>query len=344
MTAVSSLKPLSIGQLLDRGIRLYRNNFLLFIGIVTITQIPATAFAMLLVLFTSSPAFFEAFSGQISAVIAGLVGFVIGIVSALITQIGTAALTRAIADIYLGQTIGILEAYRKIGNSWLTLISALLLSGLMMMGLFIFFFVPCIGWAAAIPGLGLAVFFAMAVIPLIAPIIVLEGRGARSAISRAWNLARQRFWWVFGFVIILAIFAQFIITGPVALTQVALLSVLDTTNQTLVVVIQQLVSFLLSIIYLPLQLTCITLLYFDIRVRLEGFDLALLAADAEESTDIDMTVVAADAPASAIPWGPTVTELGYFSLITVGSVVLFGAIFGVLAVLGLALGSAFGGL
>jgi hypothetical protein len=57
-----------------------------------------------------------------------------------------------------------------------------------------------------------------------------------------------------------------------------------------------------------------------------------------------MTVVAADAPASAIPWGPTVTELGYFSLITVGSVVLFGAIFGVLAVLGLALGSAFGGL
>jgi hypothetical protein len=79
-------------------------------------------------------------------------------------------------------------------------------------------------------------------------------------------------------------------------------------------------------------------------VRLEGFDLALLAADAEESTDIDMTVVAADAPASAIPWGPTGTELGYFSLITVGSVVLFGAIFGVLAVLGLALGSAFGGL
>ena len=98
MTAVANLKPLSIGQLLDRAIRLYRNNFLLFVGIVTLSQIPASAFAVLLVLVTTNPAFIEAFSGQIYAIMAGLVGFVAGIVSALITQIGTAALTRAIGD------------------------------------------------------------------------------------------------------------------------------------------------------------------------------------------------------------------------------------------------------
>ena len=343
MTAVSSLKPLSMGQLLDRAIRLYRNNFLLFIGIVTLTQIPASAFTVLLVVVTSNPTFFEAFSGELLALMVGLVGFVAGIVSALITQIGTAALTRAIADIYLGKTIGILEAYRKIGNSWLSLIWALILSGLMMMALFIFFFIPCIGWAAALPGFGLIVFFAMAVIPLIAPIIVLEGKGAGSAISRAWNLARQRFWWVFGFVIILAIFAQLIVTGPVALTQIALFSVLNTTNQTLIAVLQQLVAFLLRIIYLPIQLTCITLLYFDMRVRLEGFDLALLAASSED-TAVDMASVAADAPVSRIPWGPTGTELGYFTLISVGFAVVVAAIVGIIAVLGLTIGSALGGL
>ena len=252
-------------------------------------------------------------------------------------------MTRAIADIYLGEKIGIIEAYRKIGNSWLSLIGALVLSGLMMMALFIFFFIPCIGWAAAIPGLGLFVFFMMAVIPLLAPIIVLEGKGARSAISRAWNLARRRFWWVFGFVLLLSIFAQLIVTGPVVLTQFALFSILDTTNQTLIAVLQQLVSFLLSIIYLPLQLTCITLFYFDIRVRVEGFDLALLAADAED-TSIDMTTATVNTPVSAIPWGPTTTELGYFTLITVGFAVILGAIAGAVAVLGLAIGSAFGGL
>ena len=343
MTAVSSLKPLSMGQLLDRAIRLYRNNFLLFIGIVTLTQIPASAFTVLLVIVTTNPTFIETFTGDLFTLMAALVGFVAGIVSALITQIGTAALTRAIADIYLGETIGILEAYRKIGNSWLSLIGALILSGLMMTALFIFFFIPCIGWVAAIPGFGLIMFFAMAVIPLIAPIIVLEGKGARSGISRAWNLARQRFWWVFGFVLILTIFAQLIVTGPVALSQIALLSVLNTTNQTLVAVLQQLVAFLLSIIYLPIQLTCITLLYFDMRVRLEGFDLALLAASSE-NTDVDMASVAADAPVSRIHWGPTGTELGYFTLISVGFAVVVAAIVGIIAVLGLTIGSALGGL
>ena len=34
------LKPLSAGQIFDRGIRLYRNNFLTFIGIIAIMQIP----------------------------------------------------------------------------------------------------------------------------------------------------------------------------------------------------------------------------------------------------------------------------------------------------------------
>lgn len=343
MTAVSSLKPLSMGQLLDRAIRLYRNNFLLFIGIVTLTQIPASAFAVLLVIVTTNPAFIETFSGELFPLMAGLVAFVVGIVSALITQIGTAALTRAIADIYLGETIGILEAYRKIGNSWLTLIGATILSGIMMAALFIFFFIPCIGWAAAIPGFGLIMFFALAVIPLIAPVIVLEGKGATSAISRAWNLARQRFWWVFGFVIILTIFAQLVVTGPVALSQIALLSILNTTNQTLIAVLQQLVSFLLSIIYLPIQLTCITLLYFDTRVRLEGFDLALLAASSED-IEVDMASVAADTPVSRIPWGPTGTELGYFTLISVGFAVFVVAVVGIIAVLGLTIGSALGGL
>jgi len=343
MTAVSSLKPLSMGQLLDRAIRLYRNNFLLFIGIVTLTQIPASAFAVLLVIVTTNPAFIETFSGELFPLMAGLVAFVVGIVSALITQIGTAALTRAIADIYLGETIGILEAYRKIGNSWLTLIGATILSGIMMAALFIFFFIPCIGWAAAIPGFGLIMFFTLAVIPLIAPVIVLEGKGAASAISRAWNLARQRFWWVFGFVIILTIFAQLVVTGPVALSQIALLSILNTTNQTLIAVLQQLVSFLLSIIYLPIQLTCITLLYFDTRVRLEGFDLALLAASSED-IEVDMASVAADTPVSRIPWGPTGKELGYFTLISVGFAVFVVAVVGIIAVLGLTIGSAFGGL
>ena len=41
MTAsdVSALRPLSTGQLLDRAFRLYRQHFLVFLGIVAIVQL-----------------------------------------------------------------------------------------------------------------------------------------------------------------------------------------------------------------------------------------------------------------------------------------------------------------
>jgi hypothetical protein len=39
-SATSRLRPLGIGQLLDQAIRLYRRNFLKFIGIVAVAQIP----------------------------------------------------------------------------------------------------------------------------------------------------------------------------------------------------------------------------------------------------------------------------------------------------------------
>lgn len=337
MTAVSNLKPLTIGQLLDRAIRLYRQHFLLFIGIIALSQIPASIFAVLLVLITTRPGIVGS-----NFTVAG-VGIAVGLVSFLVSQIGVAALTRAVGEIYLGKTIGITEAYRQTSGRWLTLIGASLACGLLVGALFVFFVIPCIGWAAAIPGLGFVVFFSMVVVPLLAPIIVLEGKSGSAAISRAWSLARQRFWWLLGFMLVLAIFSQLIVTGPVLLTQFFVLSMLDTVDQTVLAVLQQLISFLLSVIYLPLQWTCITLLYFDIRVRTEGFDLALLATETAD-TPVDVTAVSADTPLVQAPWKPTSTELGYFSVITLGFGLFIGAIIGIAAVLGLAVGSAFGGL
>jgi hypothetical protein len=243
MTAVSNLTPLTIGQLLDRAIRLYRQHFLLFIGIIALSQIPASIFAVLLVLITTRPGIVGS-----NFTVAG-VGIAVGLVSFLVSQIGVAALTRAVGEIYLGKTIGITEAYRQTSGRWLTLIGASLACGLLVGALFVFFVIPCIGWAAAIPGLGFVVFFSMVVVPLLAPIIVLEGKSGSAAISRAWSLARQRFWWLLGFMLVLAIFSQLIVTGPVLLTQFFVLSMLDTVDQTVLAVLQQLVSFLLSVIF-----------------------------------------------------------------------------------------------
>ncbi len=97
---------------------------------------------------------------------------------------------------------------------------------------------------------------------------------------RAWQLARRRFWWLFGFFMLLILFNLLVVQGP-------------------------------------LTLLTTTLLYFDVRVRTEGFDLAVLAASNNEAPlDSDQEVMRAPEPESAFEF--TSTEVGYFCLISLG--------------------------
>ncbi len=331
------LRPLGLGQLLDQAIRLYRRNFLKFIGIIAIVQIPLTLFQLLTSVLTVSSMFsqLDSESGFPSdpsdifgpAYFAGIAGsLLVAVVSFVLVQgVATAALTRAVAGSYLGEPVGIMEAYRKIGRSWVSLIGALLLAGLIGLGLLLWFLVPCVGW---LTGLGMLAFLSMVIIPLIAPTIVLEQQPAARSIRRAWDLARRRFWWVLGFVFILFVFAQIVITVPVTLVTYIFQFFIgggpfdfSTTQTVIQTVIQSLTQLTLSLLYFPLQLTAITLMYFDLRIRTEGFDLALLAASVGEQTDLD--AVTAEAPQPEQGNLITMTELGYFALIEIGVVVLY---------------------
>ena len=344
MTALPNhLQPLSMSQLLDRAIRLYRNNFLLFIGIVAIAQIPATAVNMIGLWIAPTPEFnFDPAATVTDIWLQTFENMGFGsnlwvwlgrIVTLLLVQLATAAMTKAVAENYLGRKIGLLDAYRQMGRSGLTLLVATFIGIFFMIFLFIWWvIVPCLGWFT---GLGMVFFFSLVVLPLVAPAIVLEKRSAMSGLQRAWDLARRRFWWVVGFMLLLGLFGQLIVTGPallsVFLVNSAVGSGLDTTTSTLV---QQVIGLLLNLIYLPLQLTCVTLLYFDVRVRTEGFDLALLALSEEASAE-NLAVTAPALDKNALPkW----EEVGYFALITIAFVVLYvGLILGIL-LLGFGLG------
>ncbi|MCP4424404.1 MAG: hypothetical protein GY803_07935, partial [Chloroflexi bacterium] len=52
VTPPLKLRPLSIGELLDQVIRLYRRNFLTFIGIVALVQMPLTLLQWVMTLAT----------------------------------------------------------------------------------------------------------------------------------------------------------------------------------------------------------------------------------------------------------------------------------------------------
>lgn len=337
------LQPLSMAQLLDRAIRLYRKNFLIFVGIVALAQIPATAVNMIGLWLAPAPELNFNPTATITDLwlqIAESSGFgnnpwvwLGRLVTLFLVQLATAAMTKAVAENYLGHSVGLLDAYRKIGRSGLTLLLATFIGIMFIVALAIWWVVvPCLGWFS---GLGMIFFFGLVVLPLAAPIIVLERRTALEALQRAWDLARRRLWWLIGFMLLLGLFGQLVVTGPALLSvfvvQSAVGSGIDATTSSL---IQQVIGLLLNLIYLPLQLTCVTLLYFDVRVRTEGFDLAVLAL--AEQPDAESLAITAPALAPN-PW-PKWEEFGYFVLIEVAIIVLYVALLLVLLIIGLGAG------
>ncbi len=358
-TTVPHLRPLGMGQLLDQAVRLYRRNFLTFIGIIAIVQIPVALLQFVFSLLTIGgvaqlqdpsapfPASGEMFGPAFATGIGGTV--LVGIIAFVLIQVvATAAMTRAVAGSYLGETVSILGSYRKIKRSWVSLLGALLLSGLIGIVLFIWLLIPCVGW---LTGLGMMLFFVMVIIPLIAPVIVLERQKASQAIRRAWDLARRRFWWVLGFVFLLYIFAQIIITGPAYLvTLIFQLSFgIDTfgspaTQMIMQTTIQSIVQVVGALIYLPLQLTAITLMYFDLRVRTEGFDLTLLTADRSDETDAasEISEITTQAPKPDSGNLVTMNEMGYFVLIELAIVAFYVALMAVLYAVVFSVMSVFG--
>ena len=351
MTQTFELRPLGIGEILDRAIRLYRHKFLDFIGIIAIVQVPLAVLQLLLAVISNASLFraegpllpqqYEEIFPNLIAGVGG--GILVGILSLFILQgVATAAMTRAIADIYLGRDTSIIEAYRRVGSSWKSLVGALLLAALIIIGLAILLIIPCLGWVAAI---GPLLFISWCVMPLIAPVVVLEKQGATSAIRRAWELARRRFWWILGFMFILYLLNWAITAGPAYVITFALQTLLKEqasygTQMMIQTVIQSLATLFAGLLYLPLQLSAVTLLYFDLRVRTEGFDLAILSRNgaAEES---DTTALTSQAPAVTSPQLITTRELGYLALLSLGGIALFALVYGILMAIGLAASQAF---
>jgi hypothetical protein len=316
---LSTLRPLRLGELLDRAIRLYRANFLTFVGIIAVVYIPLT------VLQTAANALMTGgvrggfgapggFNGY--AYLIGTLSFIglLFVQVILVQGIATGALTRAVADNYLGKKTGILDAYRGIGKSWLTLLTAL---GFVLILYFVlvvwWIVVPCLGW---VTGLGMMFFLTAAVNPLIPAVVVLEASGPWSSptdgafdrlgnwlqrsilsIYRAWSLARRRFWPLLGYVLVLYLFSLIVVNGPAAVASFLLGELVpplgDTTTQAVMAaIIQGLVQLVGILIYLPLQLAAFTLIYFDLRVRTEGFDLAVLTMENSGSTDLSAAMTA----------------------------------------------------
>ncbi len=331
-SALPIIRPMTLAELLDRSIRLYRQNFLKFIGIFAIPYIPLMLVQTIISLISSrslldmDPSSGEFTPGMLTAFTGSFVFIIIQFI--LVQGVATAALTRAVANNYTGKPVGILDSYRTLSTSWIKLLAALFLVFVLTMILSVWMIIPCVGWLS---GPGILFFMGLVVTPLIAPVISLENKGVLSSIRRAWDLSRSRFWWLIGTAFVLTLLGQLIVTGPIYLLNVILQIVLSslpgTVEQQLIVttIIQTLATTFMSLLYVPLQLTIMTVVYFDLRARLEGLDLAMQMTNSTTSENEVISLPDISGKTSM----PLLTgiDIGRFALLSLIGIALYGLLF-----------------
>lgn len=343
-----AIRPLRMGEILDRAVRLYRRNFLQFVGIVALVQVPVTMVQILISVTTFAGAFERLgaalenpaaapgdpfavfgpayFAGASVNSAVGILGFI------LVQGVATTALTVAVLGDYLGSpSPTIFDAYRRIRHKWLQVVGAILLALVLAIALGLWWLIPCFGWFT---GGGMLLFLWYVIVPLLAPVIVVEDVPPTNAWRRVWLLARRRFWWVLGFALVLYVFNLLVVAGPAAMVsaggQLFAGDPFDFSGSrfTVQTVAQSLTVLITGVLYLPIQVASMTLLYLDLRVRTEGLDLALSAG---LLSDADQDTFAIIATSPTVAYGPLLTTRDWrnfflLTIVVVGAILLLYAL------------------
>jgi membrane-anchored glycerophosphoryl diester phosphodiesterase (GDPDase) len=106
-----------------------------------------------------------------------------------------------------------------------------------------------------------------------APIVVLENATAVAALRRSWSLVKGSTPRVFGITLLVGI-----ITGILSAIIAGLLAVVTQLgDETVRLILNQLASLLVAVLIQPISFIVVVLLYYDLRIRREAFDIEMLA-------------------------------------------------------------------
>jgi len=111
---------------------------------------------------------------------------------------------------------------------------------------------------------------------MMAPIVILTERlGPTGALGRSWRLTAGSFWRLFGLLVLLAILNGVVLGLPLTLLQ--FLAVVMMTPQLIGLFNGVLTgfSYLISVLWYPFLALTLLLVYYDLRVRKESYDLLL---------------------------------------------------------------------
>jgi hypothetical protein len=248
---------MSVGDILDRGLKLLFSRLAIFFAIELIVLSPILVLKLALPDLAVNP----------------FGGLLVVLPLFLLAPIGTAAMLRVIMQEYIGERVSLGEAFRFAFSRFLPLLGTTILSSLIITaGMF----------ACCVPGIYFAIVYAF-----VSQVVVAEKLAGMDALSRSKSLVEGYFGRVIGVLFLIGLIMGFL-NMVVAQTTAALLPFVEVVpskdpfsairiSSYPNFAVNQIVDTLVQILVTTYTTICGTLLYFDQRNRKEGFDLQLEA-------------------------------------------------------------------
>lgn len=301
--AVFELRPMNLADLLDAVIRLYRHNLATLIGIAAVVHIPLGLVYIVGVALAGTAMEAEGpldSTATMTMAIAGGLGVTLYFMLYLLTMpIVQGAIAKAVAQSHLGEDPSVWGAYRFVLSRWFSLLLVTFLQGVIQLCAAIPALIPVtvlvarsvtlaeggfppVGWADIVLGIvGLLISVVLVTYFFVklffgALVVVLEDHGPIEALRRSWRLTDGHFIRVaITFIIVagMTFVFTYMVSLPIEAGAMALQLVSMAGGQALSAAGQ----IVAQVIMQPILIVAIVLLYYDLRIRKEGFDLVMMA-------------------------------------------------------------------
>ncbi len=285
----SRLRPMGVGDILDETFQLYRANFGLVVATVAVVQVISAVLTIVLgvVFVASSISSLSSFAqtygndqtaalNELGSIAGGLItyGLLIFLISTILTALQNAALAVSISNRYLGRTTSVGEAYRLSFARLGALVAAQLWIIVRAILAFIVFFIVLALLVRPL-GAGLTIILFLAFLcaliyfgvswALTTQVVMLDNTGGFSATGRSRGLVRGYWWKSFGVILVTFLLVWII--------NLIVNRITGSASGVSGIVVGGIAGLIVGILLTPIQSIALTLLFYDLKIRKEAFDL-----------------------------------------------------------------------
>jgi hypothetical protein len=259
------IRALTLMDVLDESFRIYRANFPMLAGLAILLTIPLLVVELLSGTTNVLTSYYTALlstTGPPTNITAGnpWISLLQYPIQLALLPFQTAALYAAAVAIVLGRPVTILSALRTVFRRYWALWA-------------LSFIYSAAYVLLCCPPLGIWI---LTKISILFPAVFTEEAPIGTAMARSWRLTDSAFWRVLAILVLAWLLARVLETSLAAVFVVAAGTFPDLPLQIRVFLIIAISALMVQVVE-PLFTIAVTLLYFDLRVRREGFDLEMMA-------------------------------------------------------------------